>query len=140
MQYKTLTPFFLRGFREPRRTALPFKPRSGPAPLPATPEWGSPKRTRLSGHSFLRWRTYLDPNHQAEAGKYLLSILLPVRSRAVVGVEQRCAGAHWDEYTGRQRLTEVLSRMEVGGGKERAALEAALLQPGGAKSSSGAGP
>ena len=69
----------------------------------------------------------------AQTGRYLLSALLVVRARALVGREvagregEGCG--HWSEQTGRQRLSEVVSRMEVGGAEaEKLELEAALLQ------------
>ena len=59
-----------------------------------------------------------------------------VRGRALVGMQTGGAG-HLTEYTGRQRLSAVLARMDVGGPEEQAALEASLL-PGATGASTGA--
>ena len=58
----------------------------------------------------------------------LLSELMVVRGRALAG---RAAGgaAQWSEYTGRQRLAEVLGRMRTG--RSSAEMERALLLLGG---------
>ena len=57
----------------------------------------------------------------------LLSELMVVRGRALAG---RAAGgaAQWSEYTGRQRLAEVLGRMRTG--RSSAEMERALLLGG----------
>ena len=64
----------------------------------------------------------------AETGRCLLSQLITVRERAAVGMAAADgAGAvHWDENKGRQRLAEVLGRMQMAEA-EREALAAALL-------------
>jgi hypothetical protein len=62
----------------------------------------------------------------AQSGKLLLSEALAVRGRAVAGRNGAGgSGLHWDEDTGKQRLAEVMGRMQ--GPKE--ALETALLLP-----------
>jgi hypothetical protein len=53
----------------------------------------------------------------AKSGKLLLSEALAVRGRALVAGQQGVGGGagsglHWDEESGRQRLAEVLSRMQ----------------------------
>ena len=68
----------------------------------------------------------------------LLSELMVVRGRALAG--RRAAGgagagaggaAQWSEYTGRQRLAEVLGRMRTGRSSEE--MERALLLLGGGR-------
>jgi hypothetical protein len=62
----------------------------------------------------------------ARSGKLLLSEALSVRGRAAAGKhEGGDSGLHWDAETGRQRLVEVMGRMQ--GPQE--ALERALLLP-----------
>jgi hypothetical protein len=62
----------------------------------------------------------------ARSGKLLLSEALSVRGRAGAGRNGTGgSGLHWDEVTGKQRLAEVMGRMQ--GPKE--ALERALLLP-----------
>ena len=53
-----------------------------------------------------------------------------VRGRALVGMQAGGVGAHWSEYTGRQRLSAVLGRMDLDGPEGQAALEASLLPTG----------
>jgi hypothetical protein len=60
----------------------------------------------------------------AQSRKLLLSEALSVRGRAVAGRnEVGGSGLHWDEETGKQRLAEVMQRMQG----PREALERALL-------------
>ena len=63
-----------------------------------------------------------------QTSNQLLSELMVVRGRALAG---RAAGgaAQWSEYTGRQRLAEVLGRMRTG--RSSAEMERALLLLGG---------
>jgi hypothetical protein len=62
----------------------------------------------------------------ARSGKLLLSEALSVRGRAAAGRNgARGGGLHWDEETGKQRLAEVMGRMQ--GPKE--ALERVLVLP-----------
>jgi hypothetical protein len=62
----------------------------------------------------------------AQSRKLLLSEALSVRGRAVEGRNGAGGGGlHWDEDTGKQRLTEVMGRMQG----PREALERALLLP-----------
>jgi hypothetical protein len=62
----------------------------------------------------------------AKSRKLLLSEALSVRGRAVAGRNGAGGGGlHWDEETGKQRLAEVMGRMQ--GARE--ALERALLLP-----------
>ena len=69
-----------------------------------------------------------------QTSNQLLSELMVVRGRALAG--RRAAGgagaggaAQWSEYTGRQRLAEVLGRMRTGRSSEE--MERALLLLGG---------
>jgi hypothetical protein len=60
----------------------------------------------------------------ARSGKLLLSEALSVRGRAAAGKrEAGDSGLHWDEKTGRQRLAEVMGRMQG----PREAMETALV-------------
>jgi hypothetical protein len=60
----------------------------------------------------------------ARSGKLLLSEALTVRGRAATGRNAAGgSGLHWDESTGKQRLAEVMGRMQ--GPKE--ALERVLM-------------
>jgi hypothetical protein len=62
----------------------------------------------------------------ARSGKLLLSEALAVQGRAAAGRNGTGdSELHWDEETGKQRLAEVMGRMQ--GPKE--ALERALLLP-----------
>jgi hypothetical protein len=64
----------------------------------------------------------------ARSGKLLLSEALAVRGRAVAGRNEAGGGGvglHWNEETGKQRLAEVMGRMQ--GPKE--ALERVLVLP-----------
>jgi hypothetical protein len=62
----------------------------------------------------------------AKSRKLLLSEALSVRGRAVVGKNgARGSGLHWDEEAGKQRLLEVLGRMQGA----RDVLERALVLP-----------
>jgi hypothetical protein len=62
----------------------------------------------------------------ARSGKLLLSEALAVRGRAAAGRNGAASdGLHWDEETGKQRLAEVMGRMQ--GPKE--ALERVLVLP-----------
>jgi hypothetical protein len=62
----------------------------------------------------------------AQSRKLLLSEALSVRGRAAAGRNgDGGGGLHWDEETGKQRLAEVMERMQ--GPHE--ALERALLLP-----------
>jgi hypothetical protein len=62
----------------------------------------------------------------AQSRKLLLSEALAVRGRAAAGRnEDGGGGLHWDEVTGKQRLAEVMGRMQG----PREALERALLLP-----------
>jgi hypothetical protein len=62
----------------------------------------------------------------AQSGKLLLSEALSVRGRAVAGRNGTGgSGLHWDDETGKQRLAEVLGRMQ--GPKE--ALERVMVLP-----------
>ena len=58
----------------------------------------------------------------AEAARWLMSLALTMRARAT-----SAQGREWIDAGGRERLAEVLGRMELGGSEEQAALEAALL-------------
>ena len=60
----------------------------------------------------------------ARTGRFLLSEALSVRGRVLAGLAAGGAGAHWGAEEGRERLSEVVGRMEVEG---KGALEAALL-------------
>ena len=49
----------------------------------------------------------------AKSGRCVLSEALSIRGRAEAGRETgRSGGGHWDEYTGKQRLSEVMGRMQ----------------------------
>jgi hypothetical protein len=62
----------------------------------------------------------------ARSGKLLLSEALSVRGRAATGKHVAGGnGLHWDEETGKQRLVEVMGRMQG----PREVLERALLLP-----------
>jgi hypothetical protein len=62
----------------------------------------------------------------ARSGKLLLSEAVTVRGRAAAGRNSAGGSAlHWDEITGKQRLAEVIGRMQG----PREALERALLLP-----------
>ena len=70
------------------------------------------------------------PTRSPQTHRLLLSEAWVVRGRALVGMQAGGAGAHWSEYTGRQRLSAVLARMDLGGTEEQVALEAGLLPTG----------
>jgi hypothetical protein len=62
----------------------------------------------------------------ARSRKLLLSEALSVRGRAAAGRNgAEGKGLHWDEETGKQRLVEVIDRMQG----PREALESVLLLP-----------
>jgi hypothetical protein len=62
----------------------------------------------------------------ARSRKLLLSEALSVRGRAAAGKNGAgSSGLHWDEDTGKQRLAEVMGRMQG----PRKALERALVLP-----------
>lgn len=62
----------------------------------------------------------------ARSGKLLLSEALAVRGRAAAGRNGAGgSGLHWDEETGKQRLAEVMGRMQG----PRKVLERALAVP-----------
>ena len=63
----------------------------------------------------------------AKTGRFLMSEMLTVRGRALAGRKAAGKGAHWGAYTGRQRLSEVIGRMAIGGADDRASLEEALF-------------
>ena len=46
----------------------------------------------------------------ARRGRFLLSEALTIRDRALAG--QGAGGLHWDEREGKQRLVEVMGRMQ----------------------------
>ena len=58
------------------------------------------------------------PNRQ-----YLMQECLAVRGRAMAGRAANGAGAHWSDYTGKQKLSEVIGRAAGGS----AALGEALM-------------
>ena len=58
-----------------------------------------------------------------KTGQYLLSEALAVGGRAQIGLAAGGTGAHWDEAMGRQRVLEVLGRMQG----DNVLLERALL-------------
>ena len=60
----------------------------------------------------------------ARTGRFLFSEALAVRGRVLAGRAAGGEGAHWGEAEGRERLSEVIGRMEA---KDKQALEAALL-------------
>ena len=63
----------------------------------------------------------------ARVGRYLLSDLLTVRSRAIAGRAASGVGRHWSEEIGRQRLVEVVGRLQPSGGDaEREMIAAAV--------------
>ena len=47
----------------------------------------------------------------AQTGELLFSEALTVRARALIGKAAPAGGPHWTEYTGKQRLVEVMGRM-----------------------------
>jgi hypothetical protein len=48
----------------------------------------------------------------AKRGRFLLSEALLIRDRALAGQGAGKGGMHWDEQTGKQRLAEVMGRMQ----------------------------
>jgi hypothetical protein len=48
----------------------------------------------------------------ARRGRFLLSEALTIRDRALAGQGAGGIGLHWDEPTGKQRLSEVMGRMQ----------------------------
>merc|ERR1712216_1021124 len=58
----------------------------------------------------------LDSALQAtKTGELLFSEALVVRARALVGKAAAAVTPHWSDYTGKQRLAEVMGRMEARG-------------------------
>jgi hypothetical protein len=48
----------------------------------------------------------------ARRGRFLLSEALTIRDRALVGQGTGGNGLHWDKSTGKQRLVEIMERMQ----------------------------
>ena len=62
----------------------------------------------------------------ARVGRYLESELLTAQSRALVGRAAGGVGGHWSEGTGRERLLELVGRLQPSGGNaERRVIAAA---------------
>ena len=61
-------------------------------------------------------------------GELLFSEALCVRARALVGKTWGASNpAHWSDYTSKQRLLEVMGRMEMEGGSNKELLEKLML-------------
>jgi hypothetical protein len=48
----------------------------------------------------------------ARRGRFLLSEALGIRDRALVGLEAGESETHWDKHSGKQRVEEMMGRMQ----------------------------